>query len=674
MGNLNKVLPAVTEFIKKQLNIGITENSSRVEIKYIQKTNFYSYMVFLFFLFILGRNLIENDIGLALTALVDLIIILANYVIFRIFKKVKLYVFLFSLFISIQVVAVLIDGGYKGSGLIAVGIYILAFMNLLGLKWGTIFTSVVFVTELLILKYCDTIPWLFDYKAEFGLLTIRYIASQVGIYIFSFYNLKSERELYKELNDEKETRKQLFLNIVHDLKTPLTIIHNNVNRCEKEHEKSEPIGVLKSNIAKMEKNIHNILNIEKLERGYPIALTESVSDLSRITEDSCELYKSYASSGKLRIMSKIDKDVFGSIDETSYIQILNNLVENAIKYSKDEGLVYISLFRVVDRVCLTVKDTGIGISIQEQGKIFNSYYQSHKGYSSYYGLGIGLALTKEICEAYKGEISVESTLGEGSRFTVFLPAAEKPSEPGNSIRINNSYISSISETIPETEYNPELKTIMIVEDNPAIHELLINGFSKTYNVISASNGVEGLMQLQSAVPVDLIITDIMMPEMDGKDFLINLRNNENNKKIPVIFLTAKAGKEDVVEFLSLGAVDYVCKPFDFHELSTKVDSILSVYSHMQFSLVNSMNNCINEYFSDRKGAVKTKVNIKSEFSDFGISPKERQIITELSKGLSHKEIAYNQGISVNTVKSHIQRIYKKCKVQNSTSLLKIFYY
>lgn len=674
MGKLNKVISLVTEFIKKQLNIGITDNSSRVEVKYIQKTNFYSYMVFLFFLFIMTRNFIENDTRLALTALVDLMIILSNYVIFRIFKKVKLYTFLFSLFISIQVVAVLIDGGYNGSGLIAVGIYILTFMNLLGLKWGTIFTSIVFLAELLIIKYCDRVTWIYNYKAEFGLLTIRHIASQMGVYIFSFYNLKSQRELYKELHEEKETRKQLFLNIVHDLKTPLTIIHNNVNRCEKEHKNSDSIGVLKSNIIKMEKNILNILNLEKLERGYPVALTESVSNLSRITEEACELYKSYVASGKIRILSKIDKDIYGSIDEISFIQILNNLVENAIKYSKDEGLVYISLFMLMDKACLTVKDTGIGISSQEQKKIFNSYYQSHKGYSSYYGLGIGLALTKEICEAYNGEISVESKLGEGSRFTVFLPEAQRSAESDRKEVLRNCYIPSINKNIPETTYDPELETIMIVEDDPAIHELLINGFKKSYNVISASNGVEGLKKLQGDVQVDLIITDIMMPEMDGRDFLLNLRSDESNKKIPVIFLTARAGKEDVVEFLSLGAIDYICKPFDFHELSTKVDSILSVCSHMHYSLVNSMNSRISQFFSDNKGSADTRGNNKSDFADYGISPKEGQIITELSKGLSHKEIAYNQGISVNTVKSHIQRIYKKCKVQNSTSLLKIFYY
>lgn len=674
MNRLKEVISKLTEFIVKQLSIGITEKSNSVEIKYVQKTNFYSYMVFLFFLFILTRNLIENDYRLALTAFIDLLIIVSNYIAFRIFKKVKLYSILFSLFISIEVIAVLIDGGYNGSGLIAVGIYILTFMNLLGLKVGTIFTLTVFFAEIIIINYSDKVPWIYNYKAEFGLLNIRYIASQVGIYIFSFYNLKSQRELYKELNEEKDTRKQLFLNIVHDLKTPLTIIHNSVNRCENEHRDSSSIRSLKTNIIKMEKNILNILNIEKLERGYPVAHTESVTNLSRVTREACELYSGYSVSGKIRINSKVEDDLYASIDEISFIQILNNLVENAIKYSHSEGLIYISLFRMTDKISLTVKDTGIGIPENEQNKIFNSYYQSHKGYSSYYGLGIGLALAKEICEAYNGSITVESESGKGSRFTVLLPSAEISEKISITRNRSDLFIPPQNRKITELQYNPDLKTILLVEDNPEITDLIHNGFQNFYNIITASNGVEGLERVESCNNIDLIISDIMMPEMDGKEFVTKMHNHEENKKIPVIFLTAKAGKEEIVEYLSLGAVDYICKPFDVNELRTKVDSILSIYLKMQQSLASNLSERINQYFSIKNTPEKSQGITYEEISNYGISPKEELIIADLSKGLSHKEIAYSQGISVNTVKSHIQRIYKKCNVQNSTSLLKIFYY
>lgn len=667
MDNISSYLK---QFYFKQINAGVKEEESSLRCKTARKANFYNYITLLFYTFLIIINILDKNYFFVRIASIQFLVFLTNHICFRFHKRITLYTFLFVFFFT----ASTMSGLFHGAGLVILGLYILTVVNLLGLRIGTPLTFLMIVLEVLIHYFGKGFEWIYSYSSTNNLMFIRLVASHVGIYLFSYYHLKLQKESYNELKEEKESRKQLFLNIVHDLKTPLTIIHNSVDVCEKEFRNTPSISLLKSSILKMEKNILNILNIEKLERGFPIAEIDSVTNVSEVTWETYELYSKNVCPDNLSIVCDIDKEIFARIDEISYIQILNNLVDNALKYSKGEGTIYISLSKIMGKVCLSVKDEGIGISEDDAKRIFEPYYQGHQGYSSYYGLGIGLALVKEICEAFNGSITLASCLGEGSSFTVTLPVAEKPKEVTQTNIKREVVIPEIKKPLITSKNNPQNKTILIVENNLDIMDLLVKNLDSDYNVITASNGVEGLRRINDGSLIDLIITDIMMPEMDGKEFVKKLHNDKLNRKIPVIFLTAKAGSDEIIDYLSLGAVDYICKPFDVNELKIKVQSIFQVFEHMQDSIVADIEDSLQSFVLSNTKPVNTSEVKRFKFRDYNISPKEESIIKELSEGLSHKEIAYNQGISVNTVKSHIQRIYKKCKVQNSTSLLKLFFY
>lgn len=666
---MSRFSSALKQFYSRLINAGVCETDSNTVIRTIRKANFYNYITLFFYLLVASINFLEGLRLHARVGFIQFVIFLINHICFRYFKKVRIYVLFYTFFLT----ATVISGSFHGAGMVVVGLYILTVINLLGLRLGTPLSALVIITEVVVFYMGRNFEWIYSHSSNNSFMFFKLIASHVGIYLFSYYHYKVQNESYNELNEEKENRKQLFLNIVHDLKTPLTILHNSVNSCEKEFNNAPSITLLKSNILKMEKNILNILNIEKLERGFPIADKSSVLNISAITKEVYDLYSNNISSDSIYITSEIDDGIYAKIDEISYIQILNNLIDNAIKYSSGVGIIKITLTKRDQNVYLTIKDKGIGISDSDMQKIFTPYFQGHQGYSSYYGLGIGLALVKEICEAFGGRIGVESCPGEGSIFTVELPIAECREEFAGPSRKVDILIPELSNRLIPNNHDPKMKTILIVEDDQDIMDLLIKSFNNEYNILTAANGIEGLSLCHSDNVIDLILTDIMMPEMNGKEFIKKLHNSSSNRKIPIIFLTAKVGSNEIHDCLALGAVDYICKPFDVKKLRTKIESILTLVDNMQDSLVSNIEDSLTKFILSKTGTEKKNNPMKSNFADYNISPKEEIIINELADGLSHKEIAYNQGISINTVKSHIQRIYKKCNVQNSASLLKLFF-
>jgi DNA-binding response OmpR family regulator/anti-sigma regulatory factor (Ser/Thr protein kinase) len=278
-------------------------------------------------------------------------------------------------------------------------------------------------------------------------------------------------------------------------------------------------------------------------------------------------------------------------DRDKIEKIVVNLLSNAFKFTPDGGT--IQLLTTIKKTAtdkhaveveIIVTDSGIGISPEETEKIFDRFYQvdgSHTREKE--GTGIGLALTKELVELHKGTITVASGVGKGTTFTVRLPVRvhEKISYVASSLpepSVSNSYEFLLEPSPMTQQLNEENATLdkpllLIVEDNKELSGYIASHFTGNFQVIETANGKQGLQQALTTIP-DLIISDVMMPQMDGIEMCKSLKTDERTSHIPVILLTAKAGEKNKLEGLETGADDYLTKPFSGPELQTRVHNLI----------------------------------------------------------------------------------------------------
>jgi len=282
-------------------------------------------------------------------------------------------------------------------------------------------------------------------------------------------------------------------------------------------------------------------------------------------------------------------------DRDMMAKILSNLLSNAFKFTLEGGTITISIIGTSsESVEIRVKDSGIGISNEELPKLFDRFYQVDSSQTrEYEGSGIGLALTKELVELHRGAIKVESELGKGSLFTVKLPLGRKhlndeeifeavETDEENAV-INDTGLTKKKELIEKdnsTISSDDKNIILVVEDNADVREYIKDSLGTGFKVEEAANGEQGLRKAEQIIP-DLIISDIMMPKMDGNEFTRRIKSDEKTSHIPVILLTARSEQESRLEGLETGADDYLTKPFDTKELLIRIKNLIAVRQNLQ---------------------------------------------------------------------------------------------
>lgn len=401
-----------------------------------------------------------------------------------------------------------------------------------------------------------------------------------------------EREQKDELNREKM---EFFTNISHELKTPLSLILAPLKHLSSEQnmtdESRQRLSTAIANTSKMVDLINELVTFNRVESGNFQFFLQKSNPLTLI--ETLAGYFSGPAAEKsisINVMTRNNgEDVWFS---TTYLErIVSNLLSNAIKYTGeggnidvrasieegDDGYVYL---------LLDVKDNGIGIAPEEIDNIFRKYYQTKRGYNAAHsGWGIGLATVQKLVDIHKGSVSVASKIGEGSCFTVRLnvdPAAFDPAcriTPGNgqqqimqpAIISNSLAVYNQTETAPTTD--DKRVSILLVEDNPQLLRFLSDEFAKEYNVFTATNGVEAL-KVTGEYPIDIVVSDVMMPEMDGIELCDRLKTDLATSHIPVILLTAKTDEQSTMAGFKSGAEAYVSKPFDPELLALRVKNIL----------------------------------------------------------------------------------------------------
>jgi signal transduction histidine kinase/DNA-binding NarL/FixJ family response regulator len=479
-----------------------------------------------------------------------------------------------------------------------------------------------------------------------------------------------ERTLQIQLvNEQKENT---FINLAHETRTPLTLIKNSLDDYYQKHDDNIEIDKIKYNIEKINQLIENILNIEKFEKGHEVYVHDKVINVSKFISKVINHFSAYASKKKIKLINNIQENIYLKIAQDALGSLIDNLLINAIKFT-DNGIVTVSLFSEQSNVIFSVKDTGVGIHSNIKDKIFEPYF--HFSNASDTGFGMGLAIVKNIVDSLQGTIKCNSQPGEGTEFIVSLKRHQKTN--GDIIHETIQKSPLLIEPVIDifNAISDKFKPyILIIEDNPELLIYLRDKLKDDFNIYVSTSCQKALPKISEyEIKPDLIIADIMMENMDGIQFLECLRKTDFSF-IPLIFVTAKTSPVDREKALSLGAIDFITKPFEISEVKQKVQSIIDNSKKQQNRALNSVKSILE---TQSETILKMATNQRTSFDSiceiYNISEREKDIIKLAREGKSYTEIANNLNISQKTVDNHFQNIFRKTGVKKQKDLVDKFH-
>ena len=404
---------------------------------------------------------------------------------------------------------------------------------------------------------------------------------------------RKEKERIEELN---QVKLRFFTNISHEFRTPLTLILGQIEvlmQMDLGTTVYNRIQRIYKNAWHMRNLISELLDFRKQEQGY-LKLRVEEQNLVTFTRQIYMCFYEYAQKKEITYrFDSVEETISVWFDPIQLQKVIFNLLSNAFKYTSNKGNITVEVRKVASQAVVSVCDTGIGIPVEHISKIFDRFYQTDNASSSSsftLGTGIGLALAKGIMNMHHGKIEVESTVGEGTKFILSLPLGNRHfsdeemavTEGRESLIIPETSVSSYGQLMAEEIKEPESQknideedkpTILLVDDNTELLSMLEDIFLPMYNVYTACNGREGLEMAQQIQP-DLIVSDVIMPEMSGKDLCYKIKTNVELSHISVVLLTAQTSVEYVVEGLMFGADDYITKPFNIKVLVARCNNLI----------------------------------------------------------------------------------------------------
>ncbi len=426
------------------------------------------------------------------------------------------------------------------------------------------------------------------------------------------------RKAHGELTEAHQTQNRFFTNISHEFRTPLTLILGPAKQLS-EQLKDEAAKTKADLIHRSAKNLNRLvdelLDISKIESGE-MKLKACPLNLVKIVKESALSFSSLAERRKIKLnINSTADELITYVDRNKVDKILSNVLSNAFKFTPEGGKVDVGIqihpefisgtqsvsatsanIKIPQQACLparqvrddgfveiSIRDTGIGIPENQIDKIFDRFYQVDGSHTrEHEGTGIGLALTKELVELHKGRIEVESKEGKGSKFKIIFQLGKAHLKPEDICE----ELCAEDKVTPEPEETNETKNLhklvielserpvlLIVEDNLDVRNYISMILGNEYRIFEAKDGEEGLDKAFECIP-DLIISDVMMPKMDGFQLCRQLKTDLRTSHIPVIMLTAKATMQDKINGLEIGADEYIMKPFDAEELKARIKNLL----------------------------------------------------------------------------------------------------
>ena len=435
------------------------------------------------------------------------------------------------------------------------------------------------------------------------------------MYILSRIRHRQEVMRQKHMEQINEAKLQFFINISHEIRTPMTLIISPLEKLLAEHSEKQPVYLMiYRNAQRILRLINQLMDIRKLDKGQ-MHLKFRETDIVGFINDLMQTFNYQAQ--KKNITFTFEKELEGAdslkvwIDLNNFDKVLMNVLSNAFKYTHEGGNIEVSLktghndaYRsaLKDYFEIDITDNGIGIDKNKIEQIFERFYQIDNDMTqSNFGTGIGLHLSRSLVELHHGIIKAENREdGQGTRFIIRLPLGsnhlkaeelENPEETGSEPTISQLPKDSIYETEEENKTNeyrkPKAKTryrVLIVEDDEEIRRYIRSELDSDFRIYECTNGREGLETILKEKP-DLVISDVMMPEMDGITLCRKIKQNININHIPIILLTAKSKAEDQIEGLEIGADAYIVKPFNTELLRTTISNLIANRERLRGKLV-----------------------------------------------------------------------------------------
>jgi signal transduction histidine kinase/AraC-like DNA-binding protein len=410
----------------------------------------------------------------------------------------------------------------------------------------------------------------------------------------------------RQLEETDRIKTHFFTDISHEIRTPLSLIMAPLETISKEETLNERtaglLDIMKRNAQRLMQLVNQLLDISRLDAdSMKISLVKD--DIVKCLRILVYEFLSAAETKQIKYIAELpEKEFITWFDKDKIEKIISNLLSNALKFTPREETIQCTIkieqdIKSVNQPVLNIKitDTGPGIENENLGKIFDRFFRVEgRIESDRQGTGIGLSVTKEFTSLMHGEIKVKSVPGKGSEFYVTLPLGKDhlsageyvimKSESEVAVRKDIKIYDSVLAVDKKGKPSEETLKILIIEDNKDLRDFISENMATRYQVLTAENGRTGINMAFTMMP-DLIVTDIMMPDIDGIQLCTRLKNDERTSHIPVILLTAKATADDKLQGLRTGADDYIVKPFLMEELSTRVENLLALREKLRLKYI-----------------------------------------------------------------------------------------
>ncbi len=476
-----------------------------------------------------------------------------------------------------------------------------------------------------------------------------------GIYVYFSNVLKHKKELMDKEQQKQisESKLQFFTDISHEIRTPLTLIIAPLEKLisNTSDKLLQPTyGIMYQNAVRILRLINQLMDLRVVEKGklkLKVEKNDVVDFIRKIMDSFTGLAVSQQIDFKLIAEDNLPEVL---IDKDCLDKIVFNLLSNAFKFTPKGGTITVGIqTKNHEFLEISVEDTGVGIPKEQQEQIFERFYQiKDRKYSTKFGTGIGLHLSQMMVELHHGSIRLESEPDKGSKFTIQLPLNENvySAEEFGSIN-NDAPVTMLQPSVPilinEVPEKSKVKaktniSLLVVEDDADILNYIDSELSPYYRVHKAANGKEGLSQALKLLP-DVIVSDIVMPEMDGLTLCKKLKNNEKTCHIPVILLTAKTSVEQRIEGLEVGADSYIPKPFNIKHLQTRIEKLASLRETLKQKFSGEMEvkeGTLKVVSADEKLLIKFNEKLKEHINNPDLS------VDSISKELGISRVHLNR--------------------------------
>jgi signal transduction histidine kinase/DNA-binding response OmpR family regulator len=472
---------------------------------------------------------------------------------------------------------------------------------------------------------------------------------------------KMEAERLKALD---KVRSDFFSNVTHEFRTPLTLILGHLEqvivKVEDERTRRE-LRIVQRNAKQLGKLINQLLDIAKIEADR-MDLNLRHGDIVSFLREIQTSFKSMSDAKKVALVFETSEEVIDmSFDPDKIELIFYNLLSNAFKFTEN-GEVSLRISRAEQNgkpfVKLAIQDTGIGIVDEQIPRVFDRFYQSESArWLKNKGTGIGLALVKELVELHRGTIDLKSISGVGTEIVILLPLVQDivSESKGSPVPALEVIDPEMELSMPMLDFAPKLSEyeldaqniILVVEDNDDIRRFVSLTLNSDFRIFEANNGTTGWEMAKEMIP-DLIITDIMMPGMDGYQFTKQVKKHELTSHVPVIMLTARAGEDSRIEGLQVGADAYIPKPFSGKELQAQIRNLIAQRQTLKQKFSRSMMmrpNEVKEPSMEEKFLLRVRSTVEKHMADENFTVEELAVEVGLSRAQLHRKLIALTGVS-----------------------------